>query len=211
MRFLLLSGHVLPSFLLASSLVASPVECHAIDEDTLRLSCYDRVTEYSPPEPDQIDQEDPADFGEWSISERRSEMTDFQNIFASLSSENQVWHQYDFQRRTGRARLLVRCMDNRTALTIGMDGKFLADNGGYGSVSVRIDDATARTYRFRESTDNMVLGLWRGSAIPLLKNLIGAEEVRFEITPFNESAQVMRFDVRGIDNVIARVRDRCSW
>ena len=197
---------------------AAPENCHPYVDDTARLRCYDIETGYSDlTQSSEVqtdtdrDETNSLDFGKWRITERTSEMTDFQNIFASLQSENDVRHEYSHQRNTGKASLLVRCMDNSTALTIGMDGQFLADIQGYGSVDIRIDDSSARSYRFSESTDNEVLGLWRGSAIPLLKRLIGAETVRFDVTPYNESSQVMRFDVRGIDNVITQVRERCSW
>lgn len=197
---------------------AAPENCHPIVNDISRLRCYDSETDYPArsqssgvqAEPEE-DQADPLDFGKWRVRERGSEMMDFENIYASLQSENEVRHQYSHQRNTGKARLLIRCMDNSTAMTIRMDGQFLADIQGYGSVDIRIDDGVTRSYRFVESTDNKELGQWRGNAIPLLKRMIGAETIRFEVTPYNESPQVMRFDARGIDNVISSVRERCSW
>ena len=209
---------IFPISLSPEMVEASPESCHPFVDDISRLRCYDSETGYaarSQSSADETvieeDQADPLNFGKWRIDERRSEMTDFENIFASLQSENQVRHQFSHQRNTGKASLSIRCRDNSTAMTIRMDGKFLADNGGFGSVDVRIDDGTTRSYRFVESTDNKALGQWRGSAIPLLNRIIGAETVRFEVTPYNESPQIMRFDVRGIDNVIASIRDRCSW
>jgi len=138
-------------------------------------------------------------------------MTDFENIFATLQSSNDVRHEYAHQRQTGKATLTVRCRDDSTALIVRMDDKFLADSGGFGAVDVRIDDQQMRSYRLQESTDNKALGLWRGAAIPLLKDLVGARTIRVAVTPFNESTQVMIFDIAGFDNVVADVRERCSW
>jgi type VI secretion system VasI family protein len=193
---------------------ASPEDCHAIGDDDLRLSCYDTETEYAAVDnsDDATDlQNVPSTLGNWRVSEDTSEMTDFDNIFASLQSENEVRHDFHHQRRTGKATLTIRCVDNRTDMYIVMDGKFLADSGSFGSVDIRIDDNASRSFPLSESTDNEALGLWNGRPIPLLKRMIGAESVRFEVTPFNEGAQVMRFDVEGIDNIIEQVRMRCGW
>lgn len=109
---------------------ASPENCHPYVDDTARLRCYDIETDYSAPaqssevkDDTAEEQSDPLDLGKWRITERRSEMTDFQNIFATLQSENEVRHEYSHQRNTGKATLFVRCMDNSTALTIRMDGQ----------------------------------------------------------------------------------------
>lgn len=197
---------IIAAWLAAPAALAAQEACHHIQDDTDRLACYDLETGRVASEGAPVE-----DFGKWRVHNARSEMTDFRNVFFTLDSENEINHRYAHQRGTGRARLTARCRDNSTAVIIGMDNKFLADTGGFGRVEVRLDDKPARSYRMNESTDNMALGLWQGAGIPFLKAARGSETLRMEITPFNDSPQVMKFDIRGIDAVVSTIRDRCSW
>lgn len=150
------------------------------------------------------------DYGNWQIYESRDQMTDFQNITAVIKSSNDVRHRWAHQRQDGKSELRIRCVDNSTALTIDMDGQFMSDLQ-FGDVRIRIDDGETRTYNFVESTNNMVLGKWRGSGIPLIKSFEDATTIRFDFAAHGENRQVMVFDVNGINEVINEVRDRCSW
>ena len=183
--------------------------CHALSDPTERVACYDQETAYLAPKGNDLNSEN--NFGQWIRHIDKSSMTDDINIYFRLLSSNEIFHEYDHQRKTGRAVIIARCRENSTAFIVRMDDKFLADSGGFGSIEYRVDQRPMKKRNFRESTDNKALGLWRGGGIPFMKELEGGQKLVLRVTPYNESAQEMEFDIRGINEVVRQVRAECKW
>lgn len=150
------------------------------------------------------------DYGEWMRSERQSEMTDFMGLFFSLQSENTIPDSIGRDRL--RPMLMIRCLENRTALLVNW-GRFITTGNIYDqhSVRYRVDDREPVTAAWRMSTSYEATGLWRGSAIPLLRQMRGATRFIVETTPHGENAVLARFNVTGFDAVVSEVAERCSW
>ncbi|WP_157966243.1 type VI secretion system-associated protein TagO [Oceanibium sediminis] len=197
------------TFLLASLLLAptiaqaDPSACRTIDDDTIRLQCYDdafSMAEVS---------EEPESVGKWKMTIDSSELTDDRNVFLVLFSEDLVRGRFG---ESGYARLLIWCRENTTAVIFGFNDQFMASAQGYGTVEYRVDKQQMRTVRMQESTDNTVLGLWSGGqSIPFIKELLGHETLIVRATPFNESSVTVKFDISGLDNAITELRETCSW
>ncbi|WP_162500811.1 type VI secretion system-associated protein TagO [Modicisalibacter coralii] len=112
----------------------------------------------------------------------------------------------------GYATLHLRCLENSTNLYVKMNGHFLADSGGYGRVTYRIDDNRAHTVSMHESTDNKALGLWSGGrAIPVIRRFFGHDQVIMRVTPFNQSPVEVKFPIKGIEEKIKPLRTACHW
>jgi type VI secretion system protein VasI len=138
----------------------------------------------------------------------KSKIDDSTNVYATLRAKESVYVRYGQRRPV----LWLRCLENSTALILDMDGGFVADIQGYGTVTLRIDEAKAFDRHFRESTDNSSLGLWSGGeAIPLIKRLFGASTLIARVTPFNESSVLIEFDVRGVEHAVEPIRKACGW
>jgi len=203
-----------------------PHACVSIQSDTLRLACFDAAFAPDGQAASSVDsaagggngtkaaETAPAlaspDTGKWQLSTDKSAMTDDQNVFLRLTSENPIAGRFG---NAGNGLLLLRCMENTTAVVFRFNDQFMASIQSYGVIEYRIDKSPIvwRLYT-QESTDNMALGLWRGrAAIPFIKSLLGHETLLVRATPFNESPVTLTYDISGIDNAIAPLRKTCRW
>ncbi|WP_348681953.1 type VI secretion system-associated protein TagO [uncultured Halomonas sp.] len=149
----------------------------------------------------------------WFVRQDTSPMDDSTSVFLSTYSKELVPHKY----RSGRAApavLQLRCMENTTALYIEFNGHYMVSSRyqDWGDVDLRVDAGNARTIGMHESTDNQVLGLFRGGqSIPVIKSMFGAEKLLVRATPFNESPITVTFDVSDLESEITPLREACHW
>ena len=177
--------------------------CARIEADLDRLACYDRASGRTP-----TTTEAPAS-GKWSVRERKSEFRDTADIFVSVDSEDVL--PCGFGRRE-TASLMLRCMENTTALYVSTSCHLASGFGGYGRVEYRVDDRASKTRNFDDSTDNRALGLWNGNrAIPVIRDLLGGKTLLVRFTPFNENPVTARFPIAGIEEAIKPLRQACKW
>lgn len=145
----------------------------------------------------------------WATGTETSPIDDSTNVFLSVDALEPHTDRYG---NLYLPALVLVCRENVTALYIDFDGEFMADSGGFGTVTMRIDDAPAREVQMAESTNNLALGLWRGGlSIPVIRELLEAEELFVRATPFSESPRDMIFPVAGLDEVIDPLREACGW
>lgn len=176
--------------------------CTKIEDNISRLNCYDDIARPT----DVV-----ASPGDWKTVTRLSKIDDTQNVFVSLESTNDVSSKYR-SGDAGPALLTLRCVENTTSLHIRMNNHFLADSGGFGVVTYRIERDDAKKKTFKESTDNSVLGLWNGGqSIPFIKALFGRSELLMQVTPFSESPEIAEFNITGIEDAVAPIRKSCGW
>lgn len=84
-------------------------------------------------------------------------------------------------------------------------GCHMTDIRGYGSVEIRIDEATG-TVRGIPSTDNEAIFLPAG----VLGSILGRREMVTRFTAYGESPSVARFDVTGLANAMVADRAACG-
>lgn len=152
---------------------------------------------------------EPKPLSPWRVNTATSKVDDSTSVYLTVQSDNLIDKRFG---GSGRATFTIRCVENTTALTFEFAENFMADIQGYGEITYRIDKQKAKRKSFRESTDNMVLGLWNGgSAIPFVKALFGAERLYVQAVPFNESPVEAEFQVRQLEDSIAPLRKACKW
>lgn len=193
--------------------------CTAVPDDTQRLACYDtaaaaseasRAARAKEAANDTARQEVPINTN-WRVQKLKSAMADTTDIFVEVSSESShVCRAYGSA--PAKIRFMARCMENTTAVMIYGDCHLASGFQGYGQVTYRIDEETAREESFEASTDNSALGLWTGgSAIPFLQELLEKDQLIVRFTPFNMSPVEATFNIGGIDEAIKPLREACSW
>lgn len=203
--------------------------CAAIERDDLRLLCLDnqlRIMEIIYPvfglDRERFQEEFRARHpevetpaisratGGWSVDHSVSAMTDEATVVLSLESENMIPGR--LRNTAGPAELILRCMENTTTFFVTMNNLFLSSTGGYGRVTYRIDAAPPKTVAMDASTDNEALGLWNGRrSIPVIREMMAGERMVVRLTPFNESPVEASFDIRGLAEAIAPLREACNW
>lgn len=193
---------VLPFFALGVY-AQSGEQCVAIADPDARLDCFDQA--YI-----GIEGIMDAPQSSWLLRTETSALDDTTSVFLSVFSEENLRSRFG---QGGPARLTVRCLENTTSVILHFGGLFMADSGTYGQVAYRVDDAPAGSIQMSESTNNEALGLWRGGqAIPFIRQqLLGGQSLFVRATPFSESPVEMRFNISGLEEEIAPLREACSW
>lgn len=145
--------------------------------------------------------------GAWRTNTDRDPIDDTAVITATLDAD------------TGRARfgdpvtLVARCGSNKTELYaiwntyVGDDSQSVYNE--YKNVEVRVGDAAARTERWGVSTDKQAT--FAGGAVPLLREMSGAEQLVLRMTPYGENPITAIFKLEGFRDAIEPIAKECSW
>ncbi|WOC15466.1 type VI secretion system-associated protein TagO [Pseudochrobactrum sp. MP213Fo] len=203
MRGFLTAGAVL--LMLTSMSSAENSKCIKTENDLDRLACYDNEAGRTPK---SVLITETA--GKWSPTSTTSKLTDDKNITLQLASEEIVncgWNKGD------KITLILRCQEQKTALFINTQCHMTSSEyNGYGDVTYRLDSDKAQIIGMSESTNNRSLGLWTGGkSIPMIKQMLGKQQMVVRMTPFNESAFTATFDLTGLEAAIKPLRDECKW
>lgn len=148
----------------------------------------------------------------WSIRQGTSQIDDSPSVSLHTRSNERVRDR--FGRNAAPATLTLSCLENTTRLLINMNNNHMASSPyhDWGHVTMRIDSRQAFTRQMQESTDNSVLGLWRGGqSIPVIRDMFGAEKLTVRATPFGQSPITVTFDISGLQEEIQPLRQACNW
>jgi type VI secretion system protein VasI len=179
-------------------------KCKPIADDNDRLSCYDIENGVTIAETPAV-----QGGGKWRVSTEISPMTDQKTVFMILDSDNDITGGYA---ASGPANLVLRCAEGETNAFILLNDQFLSDVQNYGWVDFRLDDDEMDSINMRASDNNKALGLWGSpGAILFIKGLLEHEKLTVRARPHNSNAVVAVFDIRGIDQVIGKLRETCEW
>lgn len=177
--------------------------CTAIENSLDRLACYDDEAGYDP----EV-KEEAVGSGDWLVRVETSQMDDSENVFLTLYSEEQTNCPY----KSGRHSIHMACRENETNMWIRFGECFMSSIQGKGRVTYRLDTEQAATRNFRESNNNMALGLWSGgTAIPFIKKMIGHDRMIIRATPFSDSTVTGEYNITGLVEAVQPLRDACNW
>lgn len=148
----------------------------------------------------------------WRLRQGVSQIDDSPSVSLHTRSNERIGDR--FGRNAAPATLTLSCLENTTRLLINMNNNHMASSPyhDWGHVTMRIDGRQAFTRRMQESTDNSVLGLWRGGqSIPVIRDMFGAEKLTVRATPFGQSPITVTFDINGLQEEIQPLRQACNW
>lgn len=182
---------------------AEIARCLTIENSLDRLACYDEEAGYAP----EV-QEETTGNGDWRVRTETSKIDDSDNVWVSLSSQEQTSCPY----KSGSHSIHIACRENSTNLWIHFGDCFMSSIQGKGRVTYRLDSEKAQTQQFRESNNNMALGLWSGGqAIPFIKKMIGHDRLIVRATPFSDSTVTAEYRISGLDEAVKPLREACNW
>lgn len=177
--------------------------CTEIENSLERLACYDDEAGFNPEVKEEV-----VGSGDWLVRAETSKMDDSENVFLTLYSEEQTNCPY----KSGRHSIQIACRENETNLWVIFGQCFMSSIQGKGRVTYRLDSEKAATRNFRQSNDNMALGLWSGgTAIPFIKKMIGHDRMIIRATPFSDSTVTGEYNIAGLEEAVQPLRDACSW
>ena len=184
------------------SAAETPKDCAAKSDRELRLSCYDSIFR----EARSIEQGSAA--SKWQTYSSKSKIDDNNIVVISVDAINAFADKYG---RKYNATLNIRCMEKKTSVYVHFGGIFVAETGGYGDLTIRVDEKQAFKRKSNVATNNQSLGFWRGDGLGIAKSLLGGKSLLIAFTPYSESSQEVEFPIEGIDDAIKPVRAECKW
>lgn len=177
--------------------------CLTIGNSLDRLACYDQEAGYGP----EV-REEAIGTGDWRVRSETSKIDDTTNVWVSLLSEDQTSCPY----KSGNHSIHMACRENSTNLWIHFGDCFMSSIQGKGRVTYRLDSDKAQTQNFRESNNNMALGLWSGGqAIPFIKKMMGHDRLIVRATPFSDSTVTAEYRISGLEEAVRPLREACNW
>ena len=116
-------------------------------------------------------------------------------------------------RGTDRPILYIRCMENTTSMVLtASDMLFASDFDGFGRVRYRVDDRPAGIWSMQKTRSNKSLGFWSGrKSIPAIEELFGGDVLRVRFARLNETPAEVTFNITGLEQQIAPLREACNW
>ena len=143
----------------------------------------------------------------WTRLEERSKMDDSKTVTFMASASNEItgW----LARETPH--LLIRCKEKSpdVFMVTGMAARPELGLFQEHTVTVRLDDAKARSEHWQAGTDDKAL--FSPHPAQLAKQIATVKRLRLQFTPFNASPQIVDFDVSGFDVHLKELASTCGW
>ena len=179
--------------------------CHAEQDETARLACYDLRTGFTAVSDDGDDTPEVAGGLQWLATEKTSGLDDRTDIWLSVNSNASQPNQIG---RPERATLWVRCMGNKTNLFITFND-FTTDNQ---NVRYKIDDNPVRKVWMVHMQGGKGIGIWSGgAAIPFIRKLLDAETMVVAYKSYSNLNLEFDFDISGLRARIDPLAASCQW
>ena len=185
----------------AASLDKEVAKCATNHKGELdRLECYDNLARERGLMGPQAQPTDIKGKGDWRVSVDTNPIDDSTTVTLVLPSESG-------KSRWGRPiNLVARCKSNTTELYINWNDYL----GSEAKVTTRVGDMAANTKNWSLSTDSQATFYPRGD-IGFLKEMMRADRLVAQVTPYNENPVTAIFDTAGMENAIEPLRTTCNW
>lgn len=199
-RILTLLALAMAAPVMADTVPLSAIErCAALSEDGARLKCYDQIAQAHNLSLPASDKTRSADTGKWTLDKKVDPIDDTKTVHIYLTADSG-------NSRFGKPiMLMAQCDSEKTELLI--DWQIYL--GSIASVTLRIGDNEARTSRWTISSDKQKS--FNKNPIDTLKEMLTAEQMVAQITPFNQSPSTAVFDISGLAEAIKPLREACDW
>jgi len=175
-------------------------ECAAIKDNLKRLECYDRLArELGLVKTYQIIPVKGT--GKWITKIEKNPLDDTKTVILILQADEGESSFGD------PIFLVIRCMSNKTELYINWNSYLGLDSI---SVTTRIGNDKPERKLWNISTDHRAT-FYPTSPILFIKNLINADKLVAQTTPYGENPIIAIFDIRGLNEAIKPIQETCGW
>lgn len=174
-------------------------KCAAIQGDLARLECFDTLTQDKRLNKPQKEASNVAGSGKWIVDVEVNPIDDSKTVLLALDADSGK------TRWNKTVSLLARCKSNKTELYIAWHDYL----GSEAEVLTRVGDSKAKTREWSLSTDKKAT--FHPRPIELLKEMLSADKLVAQVTPYNENPITAAFDTKGLSNAIKPLRETCKW
>lgn len=142
--------------------------------------------------------------GKWVVNQDISDFDDTAQVVLVLLAEEDVAGAF----RKTRPSLALRCKEKRADVIVNVDQQIDKDGlSDFVSVRVRFDKKKAETHYPGLSTDSKAV--FFDPVKPFIKEMLAADQMLFQFTPFSASPATATFDIRGLSEVIGPFQEAC--
>jgi len=174
-------------------------KCAAITGELARLECYDGLSKTFKLSPQPLLPKPSEESGKWKSYSKTNPIDDSTTVIVSLEADTGT------NDRGEKTSLVIRCKSNETDLLVNWDDYLGRD----AYVLSRVGNNKAKTQTWSITTDSK--GAFHPSPIAFIKELLTADKLVTQITPYNESPVTSVFSTAGLSNAIKPIRDTCKW
>jgi type VI secretion system protein VasI len=174
--------------------------CAVIDGNLERLECYDKLAQSLGLDRPQLVPTAVEGTGKWDVRIETNPLDDTTTVMLVLLADSgtSTWGK--------QVALVLRCTSNKTEAYINWR-EYL---GSEARVIWRIGDEDARTAEWSLSTDSKAT-FYPDSDITFIQQLLDADRLVAQVTPYAESPVTAIFDLTGLMNAIGPLQDECGW
>lgn len=173
--------------------------CAVIDGDLARLDCFDKLARASKLSGPQTIPTTVEGTGKWKVRSSTNPIDDSRTDTLILVADSGA-------ARFGESiTIVIRCQSNKTDMYINWNDYL----GSEANVLTRIGSSKAQTSAWLMSTDSQ--STFRSRPIPFIKEMMGANKLVAQVTPYNENPSTAMFDTSGLANAIKPLRENCNW
>nr|WP_243453979.1 type VI secretion system-associated protein TagO [Oceanisphaera pacifica] len=170
--------------------------CAAIESDPSRLKCYDQIAKAHNINEDS----DPTTRrGKWTIVNKVDPIDDTKTVNISLEADS------GGSRFSKPIMLVARCDSKKTEMYIDWQTYL----GSEADVTLRIGNNAAHTSKWAMPRGKQQT--FSHTPIAMLKDMLTANKMVAQVTPFNQKPYTAVFDTSGLDNAITALREACAW
>lgn len=181
--------------------------CLKSSDAVVRVRCYDALAAkmgIAQADWQREQEQKTAKLGLWQIIDRKNELNQ-NEIFLKLSSSNLVRDSYG---NTRNPVLNVRCVNRKTEVFLDWQGSInLRPNITHYPVEFVIDDGATVKENWELSKDQFAV--FSLDPTTMVRNLRGSKRVIIRLTPTREMQSSLTFDMRGFDEALKLLIQRC--
>lgn len=173
--------------------------CASIEGDLERLECFDNLAREKKLDGKQAQPLSISGKGKWDVHVEVNPIDDSKTVFLTLKADEgkSKWKRPIY--------LTARCLSNKTEVYINWDDYL----GRKVSMTTRVGNKKAVTSRWGVSSDGKAA--FHHKPIGLLKDMMEHNKFVAQVTPYNDSPVTAIFDISGLSNAIAPLRETCNW
>lgn len=204
MRRQVVAGVVAATLLVGACSSGTAPDGESPPDQTDQASAEAPAVQEPPPPPPEPEPPPGPDLGDWLVSTDSNPLDDSRIIVASLDAVEGTGGFSD-----DPVRLYARCRSNRTEVYIVWHDYLGDDGDSTKRVTYRFPPASARAESWGISTDGDSTFVRR--PIPFLRQLVQAERLVLQTTPYLEPPTTAVFALTGSEEVLAPLAQLCNW
>ena len=177
--------------------------CAAKKEASEKMKCYEVLAESLRHVREKMAAEGFKEMGNWLTATQQDKVND-SKMFIAFVQANETLKTSAGEKRPN---LYLRCVNDVTDAFVSWERPVPAEDGI--EVEYRVDEAKPAKELWMGGKNGQSTFVAR--PVLFVKRLVGSGKLAMSVQPKGETRTLISFDLAGVDNVIAELRNACHW